>query len=296
MCPMRLSDRDPDRKWRHMSQEVFQRIRKEVFPLARTAGISCGAEPLTNPSFSRHLEALYKSGVPYREMVTNGTLLTDEWIDTILRFPPTAIFVSIDGATDEVHGRIRDRANLAATIAMLKKLIGKRGRNRFPMLSFSTTLQRDNLHQMKGIVELAAATGAEGAGFVPLVPYEGLDTLGRTVDMNCEETLRRVEEAKRAAIEKGIRFSFAAGTAVRAAAHPCPYLNSTIYIDPNGSVFPCAYWNTGKPLGNVMDGFNTIWKGFYYRRLRNGNWQEGDSCLNCPEVTQRKSEVKKARS
>jgi len=292
---MRLSDNDPSRKWTHMSTEVFQKIRSEVFPLARTVGISCGAEPLANPNFIHHLQALYESGVPYRQMVTNGTLLTDKLIRSILRFPPTSLFVSIDGADDETHGLVRDGANLEKILAMVEKLVTGRGRKLFPMIGFSTTLQKANLNQLEDIVRLAAKYRAASVGVVPLVPYEGLNTIDRVVDTNSAEAREQIDRAGLAACELGVEFHLSSEITDRKSAHPCSYLQNTVFIDPHGSVFPCPYWNTEYPLGNVLEGFDRIWQGKEYIRLRNGHFKETDNCLQCPEVTSRKVEVTKAR-
>ncbi|MCK5131611.1 MAG: SPASM domain-containing protein [Candidatus Sabulitectum sp.] len=292
---MRLSDNDPSRKWKHMSSEVFQKIRTDVFPLARTVGISCGAEPLTNPNFIHHLQALYESGVPYRQMVTNGTLLTRELIQMILRYPPTSIFISIDGSDRKTHGSIRDNADLDKIVAMIDELVAGRGKRMFPMIGFSTTLQRDNLHQLADIVHLAHRTGAVSVGAVPLVPYEGLNTLDRVVDTSSREADKEISRARLIAAELGVEFHLSSEISDRASAHPCPYLLDTVFIDPDGSIFPCPYWNTEYPLGNILEGFDKVWSGTGYKRLRNGNFLKTDNCLQCPEVTSRTVEVVKAK-
>ncbi len=295
MCPMRLSDSDSSRKWHHMEPEVFRKIADEIFPLSRTVGISCGAEPLTNPDFTEHLKTLFRSGVPYREMVTNGTLLTEKLINGILEYPPTSLFISIDGASRETHGLIRDGADLDRITSMLVKLIRARGKRRFPMVGFSTTLQRDNLRELPEIVELAARVGAESAGVVPLVPYEGLDTLDKVVRTDSAEASEYIKKAQAKAASLGIAFHLSESVTRGNSPHPCPYLENTVYIDPDGSIFPCPYWNTGNPLGNVMDGFMEVWQGTAYGRLRNGEFKKEDNCTGCPEITRGGSEIVKSR-
>ncbi len=295
MCPMRLSEGDANRNWRHMDRDTFRRIEEEVFPLAKTVGISCGAEPLVNPSFPEHLKALYESGVPYREMVTNGTLLTPETIRTILMYPPTSLFISIDGASRDTHGAIRDGASLDGIIRSLEILVDQRGKRRFPMLGFSTTLQRDNLHELAGIVELARSVGARSVGVVPLVPYAGLGTLHRVVDPDSPEASSEILKARKRAGEMGITFHLSRNVSRGDTPHPCPYLQGTVFIDPHGSIFPCPYWNTGNPLGSMDMGFMNVWNGDVYRRLRRGDFIGTDNCLNCPEITRGKMEVSKDR-
>lgn len=295
MCPMRLSDSDPRREWHHMDMEVFDVICREVFPIARTVGISCGAEPLTNPDFPLHLEKLYRSGVPYREMVTNGTLLTETMIDSLLEYPPTTISISVDGAKPETHAAIRDSADLTRIVTMIRALVRKRGRRRFPMIAFSTTLQRDNIEEAAAIVELAAGSGAESAGFVPLVPYEGLNTLDRVVDPMSEKAAWFLDKARSKAAELGISFHLSRSATGRGSAHPCPYLRDTVYIDPDGNIFPCPYWNTADPAGNIRSGFMETWHGEVYRRLREGRFIERDNCRACPEVTAGEKTVLKER-
>ncbi len=278
-----------------MSDEIFQKIRRELFPFARTVGISCGAEPLANPRFGHHLQSLYESGVPYRQMVTNGTLLTSDIIKMILEFPPTSLFLSIDGADPETHGAIRDGADLNFILEKTEELVSGRGSRLFPMIGFSTTLQKDNLHQLADLVRLAHKTGAVSLGAVPLVPYEGLNTLDRVIDTNSKEALEEINRARVLALELGIQFHLSSEISDRASAHPCSYLQNTVFIDPDGSVFPCPYWNTEFPVGNILEGFEKVWNGPCYQRLRKGDFISTDNCLQCPEVTSRKIEVLKAR-
>jgi MoaA/NifB/PqqE/SkfB family radical SAM enzyme len=132
-------------------------------------------------------------------------------------------------------------------------------------------------------------------GVVPLVPYEGLNTIDRVVDPNSEEARDQIDRARQTAGNLGVEFHLSSDITDRKSAHPCSYLQNTVFIDPHGSVFPCPYWNTEFPLGNVLEGFDNIWRGKEYGRLRNGQFIETDNCLQCPEVTSRTVEVNKAK-
>ncbi len=286
MCPMRFSDSDPDRKWLHMDDGLFRRILLQVFPLASTVGLSCGAEPFCNPRIGHYLKALCDSGVPARELVTNGTLLDEKNAALLVRHPPTTLFVSVDGARPETHGAIRGGADLDRVIGNLCRLSSLRGRRRFPMIALSTTLQRDNLHEIPGIVELAARVGACAVGMTPLVPYLGLDTLDRVVDPGSPEVSAVLRDASARARELGISLSVSSGSA-RETGAGCPFLVSTVYLAPDGAVFPCPYWNTGNPIGNMAEeDFHPIWS---RRHLAVSD----ATCRDCPEITSRSREVRK---
>lgn len=284
MCPMRFADSDPDRKWLHMDQELFTKIRRQVFPLASMVSISCGAEPFCNPRIASHLKALCESGVPAREMVTNGTLLNSENIALLVKYPPTTLFVSIDGARQETHAAIRGGADLGRIVENLEHLVRIRGKRLFPMLAFSTTLQKANLAEIPELVELAARVGARAMGLAPLVPYKGLDTLDRVVDPGSEQVSAMISEAEAGAKRLGIALSVSCGEVRRT---ECPYLASTVYLAPDGAVFPCPYWNTGNPIGNLTEeDFSTVWERRYDAITER-------TCSDCPEVNSCRREITK---
>jgi len=286
MCPMRFADTDPDRKWLHMDDGLFEKIRLQVFPLASMVSISCGAEPFCNPRIGTHLRALCESGVPAREMVTNGTLLDPDRIALLVKYPPTTLFVSSDGARPGTHAAIRGGADLERIVGNLEALIAVRGKRRFPMLAFSTTLQKDNLAEIPDLVELAARVGARTLGLVPLVPYKGLATLDSVVDPGSGPVMAILEEAGIRAKRLGISLEMSCGD-VREPAAQCPYLASTVYLAPDGAVFPCPYWNTGNPIGDLTkEDFGPVWK-------RRFDALTESTCRDCPEVNSRRREITK---
>lgn len=286
MCPMRFADTDPDRKWLHMDQELFLKISRQVFPLASMVSISCGAEPFCNPRIGSHLKVLCGSGVPAREMVTNGTLLNSENIALLVKYPPTTLFVSIDGARQETHAAIRGGADLGRIVENLENLVRIRGKRLFPMLAFSTTLQKANLEEIPELVELAARVGARALGLVPLVPYKGLSTLDSVVDPGSEQASAILKEAGARANGLGLSIELSCGE-VREPRERCPYLARTVYLAPDGAVFPCPYWNTGNPIGNLSEeDFLPIWN-------RRHDAITETTCGDCPEVNSLRREITK---
>ena len=286
MCPMRLSDMDPGRVWMDMDDSLFGRIASEVFPMASSVSLSCGAEPLCNPSFPSHLEALYRADVPCREMVTNGLLLDGERLEAVLGHPPTTLTVSVDGATETTHAAIRGGCDLGTVRRNLLALArGKKTRGRsIPHVAFSTTLQKRNLSELPDIVALAAGCGVETVNVNLLVPYEGLGMAAEAVDPSDPLLAEAMERAGRAADGLGVGLH-RAGSA--SPGRSCRYSKSWVFIAPNGKVFPCPYWNLGDPLGDLsVSSFRDVWSGTARGRLRarlDSGVYEG-VCASCPEI------------
>ena len=207
MCNLQLSDEDPSRRWHEMPVELFERVARQVFPRARVVGLSCGAEPFMNPDFPLYLRRLWQSDVPAREVVTNGTLFSSAIIEALLDTPPTSLFVSIDGADPSTHAEIRGGADLGETLSWLDMLVRQRDKKlaKFPIVRFSVTLQRRNIHELGGIIGIASRIGAGSVNVVPLVPFRGLDTMSEVVDPESEETLRVLRSASARADRLGVR-------------------------------------------------------------------------------------------
>jgi len=288
---MRLSDLDPQREWHDIDPVLFARIADEIFPMASVVGLSCGAELLVNPDFRTYLERLYRADVPVREIVTNGVLLSSENISIILEAPPTSLFVSIDGATPSTHAEIRGGADLNLITGNMKALVSERDRRgmKFPMLSFSVTLQRKNFMELPDIVRLAHVAGAVSVCVVPLVPYEGLNLTGETIDPGAPEVAEQIRLASKAAEDLGLIFNPPSTQDIEEQVS-CPYLENWVYIDPDGRINPCPHWDTAKPLGNLnRRSFSEIWEGPEYQKLRN-RIKEGvftGNCAVCPEISGR---------
>ena len=296
MCPMRLSDGDPDRRWTDMDAGLFDRIVRQVFPIARTVGLSCGAEPFCNSDFPHYLEALYRADVPVREVVTNGTLMGEAEMDALVRTPPTSLFISIDGASRETHSKIRGGADLEGILDSVRLLVRKRdlASGRFPMVSFSMTLQKSNLEELPEVVRTAAEVGARSVGVVPLVPYEGLGVADQVLDMASGEVGSVMERSGRIARELGVEL---------VTAHPesrsggaCAYPHGWLFIDPEGRVDPCPYWDTSRPLGDLSrQSFEAIWRGEAYEGLRRSlaRGELTGNCSICPVMSSGSDELKK---
>ncbi len=64
-----------------------------------------GGEPFLRPDFPRIYEALYKMGLVI-SINTNGSLITDELFDFLVKHPPTRMNISLYGCSDETYQRL----------------------------------------------------------------------------------------------------------------------------------------------------------------------------------------------
>jgi MoaA/NifB/PqqE/SkfB family radical SAM enzyme len=95
---------------------------------------------------------------------SNGTLLTPERIDRLLRSPLSWISISLDAATPETYRRIRG-ADFDLVISRVKDLIRERNARqsaRRLRVFINMTLMRANIEEFPRFVELAADLGVDG--------------------------------------------------------------------------------------------------------------------------------------
>ncbi len=286
MCPMRLSGSDPGRVWMDMDRGLFTRIASQVFPKAGSVALSCGAEPLCNPSFPECLETLYRADVPCREMVTNGLLLSGEMLEAVLAFPPTSLTVSIDGASLPTQAAIRGGCDLGRVVENLGGLAREkaRRRQRMPLVSFSTTLQRRNIDELPGIVRLASTCGAAAVNANFLVPYEGLEMSGEVIDPADPSTISTIAGSVAIAGDLGLSLNMTGSASL---VETCRYLGSWVFIAPDGLVFPCPYWNLRDPMGDLSrQSFDEVWRGERFEDLRSrvSSGRFEGVCGSCPEL------------
>src|SRR5438270_7731716 len=96
---------------------AYDRIANELFPRANYVCLSILTEPFMTGDFPERLAALRTYGVPFSDVITNGTLMSEESIAMILDSGLTRLIVSIDGGTKNVFESVRVGANFERVIA-----------------------------------------------------------------------------------------------------------------------------------------------------------------------------------
>ena len=108
-----------------------------------------GGEPLLRPDFCEIWEGVYQQGFLIT-LYTNATLVTPKVMETLRRYPPHKIGVTIYGASPETYRKVcGDAAAFARTIAGIHQL------QTLPsVLEFRTTIIKDNYADADAIDEL----------------------------------------------------------------------------------------------------------------------------------------------
>lgn len=133
----------------HMNLDLFHRITQNTKATGGTTIILSGGEPLMHPDISKIFDIVNNEGLKLM-LITNGTLLSDKVIEEI-KFYDIHVQVSIDGASSDVHDRIRGDGTfyeLLERIKMLKK-------NNVNMVKLKCVIHRHNYQHITDIENFA---------------------------------------------------------------------------------------------------------------------------------------------
>jgi radical SAM protein with 4Fe4S-binding SPASM domain len=121
-----------------------------------------GGEPLLYPRIKEIIQYA-RRGLEVK-ILTNGVLIDREWAE-FLAGVNVSVQISIDGSKAEVHDSIRGRGNFEKSMQALKHL-QKAGLGH--KVNFSTTVMKQNLHDLPKIISLAEEYNVPLVRFLPL--------------------------------------------------------------------------------------------------------------------------------
>jgi radical SAM protein with 4Fe4S-binding SPASM domain len=232
--------------------------------------------------------------------------------------------VSLDAGKKETFERIRRGAKWDTVVGHLKSLRDQKADRKLsrPRLHLSFVMMRSNTQELPQFVELAAELGAATVYFSHLVSFDKLGMTGESLGANLDEYKQYVDRALLLARQSGVhvvlprtrqvgvnltlprtsiqeqRSSHLAHIDKARESHGlpkrfardeanscCPFPWHFLGIDPDGQVFPCGWWHSGPPMGNLhTQHFQEIWSGEPMRTLRSQliSRHLGANCSKCP--------------
>ncbi len=243
-----------------MPRQVFDSIARQLFPRANYVQLSILTEPFMTADFPERMQAVREYGVPYSHIITNGTLLTERAIDTVLDAAISCLTISIDAGTKELFESIRIGASFDQVIRNfegLRSMRDARGMT-LPRIRINHRLMYRNIDRFDDFAALLERIRpdeldikwVEPMGFV-----EGYESRDPEFVAKYLAIRPRVEEiCARAGIEHAafmrdratpIQLFLESGEPMT-----CRRPWDTFAIHANGDVHPCMAW-TRPPIGNL---------------------------------------------
>jgi radical SAM protein with 4Fe4S-binding SPASM domain len=263
-------------------------------------------EPLLAPDFFQMLE--YASGRGIRMgFNTNGTYLTPEASERLVRLGLDWLHISLDGASAETYEGIRDGSDFARVCQNIESLVAVKRRlgAERPTIQLVFVAMRRNLHELPALVRLASDWGIgqvwvqnlshsfsdtdPSGAYQPIREFAAAEALWHEPDSSTEALF---DEARAQAAELDIELRLPRlrepPQSPRKRGQPgCHWPFHSAYVTHDGKVQPCCMVMGADRavLGRLEEhNFATIWRGAEYRAFRKrllGNATPPDVCAGC---------------
>jgi MoaA/NifB/PqqE/SkfB family radical SAM enzyme len=171
----------------HMDEATFDRIAAQLprFPHLETVMFGGFGEPTAQPRILQMIRVVKGLGLR-AEMTTNATLLDDALIDGLLRERLDALWISLDGTTEESFAAVRPGAGLSRVLDNVDRLAARNGRDGHTIdIGIAFVVMKTNLGDIKHLDRLARSVGARRIVVSHVLPYsEAMEK-----EMLCLQTL-----------------------------------------------------------------------------------------------------------
>lgn len=150
MCLFRHDDSENKEIISHeLTAEQWIDLAKQAAESGTVSLLITGEEPLLRPDFCEIWEGIYKQGFIIT-LYTNATLVTPKIMETLRRYPPHKIGVTIYGASSETYKKVCGNHS-----AFQKALDGMHMLQTLPsIMEFRTTIIKDNYSDVDNIEKL----------------------------------------------------------------------------------------------------------------------------------------------
>ncbi len=253
---------------RWMPFELYQRIAHELFPSAHDVLICSGGEPFLYPRIRDALR-LAKEHRCMTTMTSNGMLLTRQAADWVVSDQSLhELCISFDGATAQTLERIRVGAKYERILSNIEYLsaLKKQRRLLFPRLWFRYVIMRSNAEELPLMFDICQKYGLYRVDVVYLNVCNDID-FNESLFNHRQLATEVFKEARGRAKERGIQLRLPALPGQDEPLRTCRYPWQFCQIDTDGSIRIC-YRCWRQRLGFFQDGFQSIWQGEHYKKIR----------------------------
>jgi len=254
----------------HMSVETIFSLCQEASRLEFRQAVITGGEPLLHPQIDEMLDALKELRDLVRPMTvvirTNLSIfLTDELAERLME-SVDQIAVSLDGDRS-YHDLRRGRGNYDLTVANLENLARTGDRRKISITAVMPVRDAAG-NPGRSVQALAKKYGIHRLHFKPLLPLGRAQNLVMEAIPETHWAYFRLEDA----VSYGFTPSLSCG------------LGHNLYVEPDGSAFPCyAYKDDKWLLGNLGNqcSISSIVQGMSFRNLSATTVDSNPDCREC---------------
>ena len=290
-------------KGKDLYEEVFETVKKELFPFLTQIHLQGFGEPMMSTRFEYLMyEAIIRN--IQATFCTNGMFLNEKWIRKFLEHN-ISFSISIDGARAQTMKKIRPGTDLRKIINSIE-LFNKLKEEEFPdskaSIKINSLALKSNIEEISELITLANRLKIYNIVIRPLISSLVHPLRIRKELLKYYKNLanRNFLAAKSRAEELGINLSvklfetepfkkskdrLSSKNATYRFSKKCFAPWARILVRVNGDVTPCC--SSGEIMGNIQkDGFWKVWNGRKYRSFRNRintNLPPLD-CRNCVQL------------
>lgn len=292
MCPRNCEMIPKDTGW--FDPAIIEQI-SGSFRYAHYIGLAGNGEPFLHPQLYDILKIIRRYGsVP--SIVTNGTLLTEEWIRRLIGLGPSILTISFDGGTKDTFEAIRTGARFDRIIDSLRLLSRLKQENKtpFPVLNFLVCIMKENRDELLCIMDWARELGAPKVSFQSIFPFterakqsmiSDLGEIEKIIAPVIEYGRKNKIEVAFSPLSFGIYKRFQHKNKALPPGSPlfCENIWQTLHVGVNGDVRFCCFW-LGDPIGNLKDrSIRELWNHAEFQKLRAQVFRGEipENCLNC---------------
>ncbi|HAK17380.1 MAG TPA: hypothetical protein DCM43_00715 [Lachnospiraceae bacterium] len=152
MCLFRHDDREnPELMAKELTAAQWIDMAGQAAKAGTLSLLITGGEPMLRPDFCEIWEGIYRLGF-VTELYTNATLMSPKIMETLRKYPPHQIGITIYGVSPETYGKV-----CGNEIAFHQMLDGVRQLQTLPSeLSFRTTLIQENFQDAQKIDDMVS--------------------------------------------------------------------------------------------------------------------------------------------
>jgi len=283
-----------------LSLELYCKILDQL-PKLRILSLSNWGEPLLHPQIDQLIAIAARRGIAVHAHSHLSLKRDNAFFERLIDAGLSALWASLDGASEETYARYRVGGDFALALANLERLaqLKRRHCSKTPRIVWKFIVNRHNAHEVDSARRMAREIGVE---FTTAPIRLGDHLVDYAIGESLAERRRAWLPHARAARAPSYRGDEADPVRVPIYEGRCTQLFEGPVISPAGDVMPCGYaTHPGNSFGNLeRTSFEEIWGNASYRYSRSLFLQpisrrahsdvRRNLCTRCPNFRQRTAE------